>query len=134
MRTNSKTESFQPSISLGRAIRRHRSKLERRRIVEETLVPGASVAVITRSYGVNANQVFNWRKLYREGRLEVRPSETRFLPARIIDSNETEQRPVNEAVSGYAGAIDIEIGGARVRITGSADPGCIRAALEQLRR
>jgi transposase len=46
--------------------RRMRSKAERRRIVEETLEPGASVA---RAHGVNANQVFKWRTLYREGRL-----------------------------------------------------------------
>jgi transposase len=47
--------------------RRYRSKQERRQIVEETLQPGASVAVIARQHGVNANQVFHWRKLYRKG-------------------------------------------------------------------
>jgi transposase-like protein len=46
---------------------RYRSKRERRQIVEETLQPGASVAVIARRHGVDANQVFHWRKLYREG-------------------------------------------------------------------
>jgi transposase len=49
--------------------RRMRSKAERRRIVEETLEPGASVARVARAHGVNANQVFKWRTLYREGRL-----------------------------------------------------------------
>ena len=135
MRSNPKSESVVAAISFGQSKRRHRSKLERRQIVEETLVPGASVAAIARSHGVNANQVFNWRKLYREGRLDVRPSTTQFLPARIVDSSHIEQcRPEAVPGSGYAGAIDIELGGARVRITGSADPGCIRAALEQLRR
>ena len=37
--------------------------------MEETFVPGASVAGVARRYGVNANQLFEWRKLYREGRL-----------------------------------------------------------------
>ena len=32
------------------------------------------MAVIARQHGVNANQVFHWRKLYREGRLDVAPS------------------------------------------------------------
>ena len=36
-------------------------------LVEQTLQPGASVARIARDHGVNANQVFGWRKLYREG-------------------------------------------------------------------
>src|SRR5580700_8413816 len=58
-------------ISQPSARRRYRSKQERRQIVEETLQPGASVAVIARQHGVNANQVFAWRKLYREGRLDA---------------------------------------------------------------
>jgi transposase len=42
--------------------RQHRTVAEKRRIVEETLVEGASVARIARARGVNANQVFYWRK------------------------------------------------------------------------
>ena len=45
-------------ISQPEVKRRYRSKEERRQIVEETLQPGASVAVIARQHGVNANQVF----------------------------------------------------------------------------
>jgi transposase-like protein len=44
--------------------RQHRSSEERLRIVEEASVPGVSVALVARSHGVNANQVFAWRKLY----------------------------------------------------------------------
>ena len=39
------------------------------RIVEETFVPGASVSVVARRHNVNANQVFEWRKQYRQGTL-----------------------------------------------------------------
>ncbi len=45
-----------------RGIRRWRSVAEKRRIVELTLVPGASVALVARTHGVNANQVFKWRR------------------------------------------------------------------------
>ena len=51
------------------AKRRHRGLEEKRRIVEETLVEGASVALVARTHGVNANLVFNWRRLYQAGRL-----------------------------------------------------------------
>ena len=44
--------------------RRYRGLEEKRRIVEETLAEGASVALVARAHGVNANLVFNWRKLY----------------------------------------------------------------------
>lgn len=52
-----------------RSKRCYRSAEERRRIVEETLVPGTSVAIVARAHGVNANQVFGWRKLYQAGLL-----------------------------------------------------------------
>jgi len=42
--------------------RQRRSIAEKRRIVEETLTPGASVARVARAHGVNANQVFGWRR------------------------------------------------------------------------
>ena len=45
-------------------LRQRRSIAERRRIVEETLAPGASVARGARAHGINANQVFGWRRLY----------------------------------------------------------------------
>jgi transposase len=41
----------------------------KREIVEAALAPGASVSVVARRYDVNANQVFGWRKRYRDGSL-----------------------------------------------------------------
>jgi transposase len=46
-----------------------RSITEKRRIVEETLSDGASVARVAMANGVNANQVFYWRKVYQAGKL-----------------------------------------------------------------
>jgi transposase len=52
-----------------RRVRRWRSVAEKRRIVELTLVPGASVALVARAHGVNANQVFKWRREFERGEL-----------------------------------------------------------------
>jgi len=110
-----------------------RSKLERRRIVEETLHPGISVARVARAHGVNANQVFQWRRLYREGRLEVESAS--LLPVKITDHIERRRgRPRGAAQAPAGGTIDIDLGHARVRIQGEADPDCVRAALEGLVR
>ena len=48
---------------------RHHLPEFKRAVVEETLRPCASVALIAHKHGINANQVSHWRKLYREGRL-----------------------------------------------------------------
>ena len=52
----------------GRARRRRRSwsEEEKRRIVAETRQPGASVSVVARRHDVNANQVFAWRRRFRD--------------------------------------------------------------------
>ncbi len=49
----------------GRRRRRSYSEEEKRRMVMEASQPGASVADIARRHGVNANLLFNWRRLSR---------------------------------------------------------------------
>jgi transposase len=115
------------------AKRQHRSKQERRAIVEETLKPGASVSRIARAYDINANQVFAWRKLYREGRLEIPAGTKALVPVKIIETLER-SRPPSQSKITRSGIIDIEVGHARVRIEGAADPDCVRAAVEGLIR
>ena len=70
---------------LKRETRRRRSIEEKRRIVEETLEAGASVARVARRHAVNANQVFYWRKKYREGRLGKSPS-SKLLPVTLVSA------------------------------------------------
>lgn len=115
--------------------RRFRSREERRRIVEETLKPGASVSVIARAYDVNANQVFGWRKLYREGRLEVPRGSSALVPVKITETVEKQRSTSHrERRPNRTGIIDIDLGHARIRIEGAADPDCVRAAVERLVR
>jgi Transposase len=47
--------------------RQHRNIETKRKLVEATLVPGASVARVARTNGVNTNQLFSWRRQYLAG-------------------------------------------------------------------
>jgi transposase len=117
-----------------RGRKRFRSTQEKRQIVEETLRAGASVSVVARAHEVNANQVFYWRKLYREGRLEVE-SASRLLPVKVRDAIQSIQLPSRQKSRlKRNGIIDIDLGHARMRIEGAADPECVRAALAGLIR
>src|SRR5215469_14805238 len=69
-------------VSAPKKKQRRRTIKELRDIVEETLPPGASVARVARRHEVNANQVFYWRKLYREGRLGINIA-TPLLPVKV---------------------------------------------------
>ena len=109
--------------------RRYRSKQERLQIVEESFQPGTSVAVVARRHGVNANQIFQWRKMLRDGRLDTQPAPTQLMPVRITDSSEDR---IGSATP-HTGVIQIELGRVRVRVEGSVDPATLRIILEQLR-
>jgi transposase len=119
------TPAVEPTVK-----RKYRSKEERRRIVEETLEPSASVAVIARSHGVNANQVFHWRKLYQEGRLDPETPSTQLIPVRIAEAVSEDVRPARFA----SGTVHIEMRKVRLRVEGNVDPECLRIILEQLAR
>jgi transposase len=115
--------------------RQRRSIAEKRRIVEETLAAGASVARVARAHGVNANQVFGWRRLYLAGRLGELKREMKLLPVRVSESLPVPVSPEHSSVdfSKAQGTIHIELRQAQVRIEGNADPALVRVLLECLR-
>jgi transposase len=118
-------------------------------IVRETLAPGASVARVARAHGVNANQVFAWRRQYRRGLLEASNRLTAgLLAVRVADpepgrSARSElRRRVAEAGARSqdaatqrtpSGTIQVELAKGRLRLTGSVDPEILRVVLEALR-
>ena len=128
MLTTRNTEA--PTVEESSAKRRFRSKQEHREIAEESLQPGASAAVVARRQGVNANQVFLWRRLLRDGMLDATPASAQLVPVRIAEIP-TED---NSFVRPYPGTIHIELGRARVRLEGSVDAGSLRLILEHLGR
>jgi len=67
--------------NLGRRGRRRWSASEKLQIVQLTMEPGASIAEIARAHGVNANQVFTWRRLFDNSQLsDAGARSTALLP------------------------------------------------------
>lgn len=112
--------------------KRHRTIKERRDIVEETLVPGASVARVARRHDVNANQVFYWRKLYREGRLGLGLA-TPLLPVKVEAERPTETTKCDDPTLS-SGTMEIKLPRGTLRIAGSVDVVALRTAMECLLR
>lgn len=114
--------------------RRQYSIAEKRRIVEESFQTGSSVARVARAHGINANQVFSWRRLYQRGRLggNVRPAAAaELLPVTITDSRAA---PVSAPPpsSAPSGTIQLQLPRGRLRIEGAVDPHALRVVLECL--
>lgn len=120
----------------GESKRRFRTVEEKRRIVEETLQPGASVARVARAHGVNANQVFGWRRLYQQRRLERRADETAgLLPVRVTGAAVTEAARSSSGTTTRqtpSGLIHVELPKGQLRIAGRVDAQALRAVLEKL--
>lgn len=114
-----------------RRVRRWRSVAEKRQIVELTFEPGASVALVARAHGVNANQVFKWRRAFERGEL-VEPdaaASTALLPVRLSAPSE----PAAQEPAVSASAIHIELPGrAFISVEGRADVIVLRTILESL--
>jgi transposase len=53
---------IEPNGERSRRRRRAWSEEEKKRIVEETIQPGASVATVARRHDLNANLLFTWRR------------------------------------------------------------------------
>src|SRR5258707_14792249 len=60
--------------------RRHWPVALKRQIVAETLAPGASASVVARRHDVNANQLFGWRRDWRDGLLGPADSDHGLAP------------------------------------------------------
>ena len=125
--------------------RKRWSMEEKRRIVGLTLVPGASVARVAQAEGVNANQVFLWRRAYRNG--ELQPTDSTALIPVVIEADAsgcadlTSDLDVAPVVSEQlvpappSGAIHIELPGrAAISVERGADRALLRTILESLCR
>jgi transposase len=115
-----------------RGKRRRRSVEEKCRIVQETLEAGASVARVARRHAVNANQVFYWRKKYREGRLGKNQS-NKLLPVTLSDISCAKSGRTSGTSSPFAvGTMEIKLPKGQLRVTGSVEAEALRTVLECL--
>jgi len=119
--------------------RRRRPVSEKLGIVRLTMEPGASVAEIARAHGVNANQIFKWRRLFEKGHLSDGASRaTALLPVTIPAEVEAIAEPTEETAGeqrSVGGAIHIELPGrATISVESGADPALLRCVLESLRK
>jgi transposase len=104
----------------------------KREIVAASFAPGSSVSIVARQYDVNANQVFSWRKRYRDDLgLAADGSAPQLIPVMIT----SEQDAVAAQPSMVAGKVEIDVAGKyRVRVGSGFDGQALRRVLDVLER
>jgi transposase len=121
----SSLEAAGPTLRSAKVKRSRRtwSPEEKQRIVDEALVPGASVADIARRYGANANLVFNWSKAARAAAAAAAAaselSESAARPRETPAASEPcEFIPIGVAVRAENGEPALAVGASSVVVSG----------------
>jgi transposase len=128
---------MEQAAGTGRRVRRFRSVAEKQQIVNLTLEPGASVALVARAHGLNANQVFKWRRAVERGELlDSSTTSTALLPVTVAAPTEAEiPGPAAQLQPAPSGSIHIEFPGrAMLTVESGADPTLLRSILESVRK
>jgi transposase len=115
---------------------RRRTVDEKRQIVEETLSGGRSVAEIARSHELNANQLFDWRKQYLDGRLGVNGRECALLPVTVNEAGDSGvgEPAASKPSAPEPGKIRIQLPRGEIHVEGSVDPDTLRVMIQCLSR
>ena len=129
-----------------RKARRSWSLVEKRQIVAETLLPGASVSIVARRHDVNANQVFKWRReLAASDRAGLPVAACEFVPIGVFAEVEGEARAAAPGDDGRPnatavpvnriGLIEIDLpSGSRLRVDASVNERALCRVLRALQQ
>lgn len=140
------TSTLADTKSVPASGRRHWLEAVKRELVAATFEPGASVSIVARRHDVNANQLFKWRRQFRDRSDDASLQAVQMLPVEIASpalampgrsapSRGPGRRRAEIAsragdAPAAAGSVEIKLpGGARVTITGKADPATVAAAI-----
>ena len=126
------TKAVMGTTASGR--RRNRSWPEplKQEIVAASFAPGSSVSMVARQYDVNANQVFSWRKRYREASDQPSGASAPQLIPVVVTA---EPPAVVPQPSTAAAAIEIDLAGKyRVRVGIGVEAEALRRVLDVLER
>ena len=147
-------------MEMARRMRRSWADEEKRRIVEETLLPGASVAAVAQRHDLNANLLFSWRRQADVGsrvggeRVPATAEPAEFVPIGVFD-RATDEGPAMVTINAPAdaspasrsrsagraaklderpGVIEVDLpAGARVRVDAFVNERALRRVLRALK-
>ena len=137
-------------IITGPERRRRWSEEEKLQLVEEACRPGNSVSQVARLRGINASQLFGWRRqAVAKGLISDHRSESGSAPALALtfapvevaeepaapDAREEARPTRRRKATRTSGMIEIELeGGDRVRVEGCTDASLVARIITALRR
>ena len=111
------------------ATRRTHSIEFKQSAVEASRRPGASIAGVAMTHGINANQLHKWRQQFPGTLTTDAVSVPSLIPITVVP-DEAARSSVDDSPSGR---IDIELGRARISLSGRVDLDVLHTVLVTLR-
>lgn len=125
-------------VFTGSGRRREWSDEQKAQIVAESYEPGVKVCSVARRHGLTPQQLFTWRRLARKP-LEAAPDVDvpMFAPA-VLDGPTTpaakgQESPRAARRKSSTGAIELELGGAIIKIASGTDAATITAVIHAMK-
>ncbi|MFE8663981.1 IS66-like element accessory protein TnpA [Serratia nevei] len=104
-------------------------------LVEQSMQPSASTARLAREHGINDNLLFNWRNLYKQGRLgtTLPPAEPCLLSVELDNVPPPLQDAGNTPPADDATEYELELSGGTLRIRGALSPALLSMLIRELK-
>lgn len=115
-------------IDTGRK-RRSFARAFKRQVVEETLVPGASVSGVALRHGLNNNMVFKWRREYLRRRVPVPTQPVKLLPVSMVTESDAALGASPVMPTNDFRVIELQVADVQIRVHGRVDAEALRAVL-----
>ena len=112
----------------GVARRRHWPSSEKARIVAESYAPGAGATAVAVRHGLNRNQIFAWRRQFRNQVAGGDSGAAEFVPVRLASPT-----GLGPTMAGDSARIEVIAGGITIRIGSGFDSGDLRRVLQIVR-
>lgn len=138
------TEISKAPKASGKANRRKFSLDIKRRLIEETLKPGALVAQIARAHDINAGLLYKWRRQYRKRATGLSAQAKRvaskanrnvaaWLPVSVIGDIPAQPLAAKSKASADTHTIcEIEFARARMRLSGDVSAATLQLLIREL--
>ena len=142
-------DTMKSEVRIGVAARRQHDRSFKAGLVEQSLQPGASVAVIARNNDINANLLLKWLRDHKGKTIASTtasmPMQAVLVPVYVEPASMASASSAIEPTSTAAivpcsrptvrsGVIEIEMAGAQLRLRGSVDEAALCSVLRALRQ
>jgi transposase len=137
MDTKVKDTSALASLNWRNKSRRRYTPEQRLAMVQECAALGVSVSEVAQRNRVNTNLLFKWCRLHKGGQLVVPSTSVPLLPVTVVKPKPKRARRASgthAAPASSAGAIEIEVPGARIYLHGTVSEARLEAVLKVLAR